>query len=751
MLRHGTPLCAMGRLILVSNRLPVQVRRAGRRAVVTPSAGGLVAGLGPVHEMGDGLWLGTLGQNAPASLRDELAQKRLVPVSLPKEAAARAYEGFSNQVLWPLFHYVIGRVAFDRKDYDAYHEVNERFADAIVEVAAPDDAIWVHDYHLMLLPRLLRERLPQARIAFFLHIPFPSSEVFRILPRKNQILDGLLGSDLVGLHTYDYARHLVTSFRRVLGIEFDDDFVARGEDRCRIGVYPLGVDFAAIKRTAAQPGVQRRLDRLKKQVLDRKVILGVDRMDYTKGLPLRLEAFRRLLELHPEWRERAMLMQLVVPSRGTIQSYRDLKGQVERMVGEINGQFSVGGLAPIHYMYRAVSNEELMAMYRLADVGLVTPVRDGMNLVAKEYVAARPDNGGVLVLSEFAGAASEMGEALLHNPWDSEGTAEILHRALTMERDEMHKRMASLKKRAEVHNVHRWVKHFLAAFEATRHIVAPADAVADESPGWQEACVAAFAGSTRALVALDYDGTVTDIQSTPGLAEPTPPLRSLLMLLGRNPKIELLIISGRDAETLSGWFGDLPVHLVAEHGFLVRLHGEPWQEVARGVDLSWRPLVREILDDYAARAPGVIIEEKRSSLAWHYRMVEPGFGSWLARELLQHLVEAFAQQPLEVHHGKKVVEVRPYGIDKGRGLGLIDRRLGPFDFILAAGDDRTDEDLFMALPSEAWSIKVGPGQSRARFRIGSPAQLRELLDRLARGAVNSDVYRPSAHGAAPGG
>ncbi len=740
----------MGRLLLVSNRLPVQVRRIGRRVQVSPSAGGLVAGLGPVHRMGDGLWIGTLGQQPSPALRQELRAERLVDVTLPKEAAARAYEGFSNQVLWPLFHYLIGQVAFDKQDFEAYREVNELFAEAVLAVARPDDSIWIHDYHLMLLPRLLREELPRAHIGFFLHIPFPSSEVFRILPRKSLILDGLLGADLVGVHTYDYARHLVTSFRRVLGIEFDDDLVAQGEDRCRIGVFPLGVDFQAITAAAAQPAVERRLERLRRQVHGRKVILGVDRMDYTKGLPLRLAAFRRLLELHPEWREHAMLMQLVVPSRSNIPSYRELKREFERLVGEINGQFSSGGLAPVHYMYRSVPPDELMAMYRLADVGLVTPVRDGMNLVAKEYVAARLDNTGVLVLSEFAGAASEMGEALQHNPWDTEGTAEILHRALTLERDEAHKRMSALRKRAEVHNVHRWVKRFLAAFEQSARVVEPVgEDEGDQS--WQELVRQALRQSSRALLALDWDGTLCDIQQTPGRAEPTPPIRALLTLLGREPKYEVVIISGRDPDILSKWFDDLPVHLVAEHGFLVRLRGQGWQEVARGLDLSWKDSVREVLEDYAARAPGVIIEEKKSTLAWHYRLVEPGFGSWLARELAQHLVESFAQHPLEVHHGKRVVEVRPYGVDKGRGIRLVQRVLGPFDFELAAGDDRTDEDLFLAMPEHTFTIKVGSGQSRARFRLHSPARLREFLDGLARSATESPgEFRPTLDGGSPG-
>ncbi len=727
----------MGRLILVSNRLPVQIRRTGRRHLVLPSAGGLVSGLGPVHEAGNGLWIGTLGAKPNEAVQQQLAERRQIAVVLPKEAAARHYEGYSNGMLWPLFHYLIGSVTFDRKDWDAYYEVNERFADAVEEHYRPGDSIWVHDYHLMLLPRMLRERLPEASIAFFLHIPFPSSEVFRILPRKEAILRGLLGSNLVGLHTYDYARHLVSSFRRLLGVEFDDDWTSAGGERCHVGVFPLGVDFDVLQERATQPSVERRCERLRKQALGRKIILGVDRMDYTKGLPLRLQAYRRFLELYPKWRDQAVLWQLVVPSRSNIPQYRALKEQVERAVGEINGMFSQGGSVPIQYMYRSVPADELAALYRAADVGLVTPVRDGMNLVAKEYVASRPDNTGVLVLSEFAGAASEMGEALMHNPWDVDGTAEAIKRALEMERDESARRMAALRKRANANNVHRWVKRFLAAFEAScRPLYAPTDEELVAAHEWRRDCLAAFARCKRAVMALDYDGTLIDIAQTPEQAEPTPPLRALLALLGRHPKLELVVLSGRDMATIQRWLGDLPVHLVAEHGFWYRPRGsDRWQEVVRNIDLSWKAPVREVMEDYAARAPGVIIEDKKSTLSWHYRLVEPAFGGWLARELAQHLVEAFAQNPVAVHLGKKVVEVRPYGIDKGRAYKVIEQRLGPFDFVLAAGDDHTDEDLFAALSAGAWAIRIGAGQSRAAYRLGSPKELREFLEALSKSAL----------------
>jgi trehalose 6-phosphate synthase/phosphatase len=738
----------MGRLILVSNRLPITVKRSRKKTTLVRSTGGLVAGLGPVHEEGDGLWIGSLGSTRGVP-KEELERQRLVTVQLAAEDAKRHYEGYSNGVLWPLFHYLLDRITFDSRDAEAYRKVNERFADVIVEEASDDDRIWVHDYQLMLLPTMLRQRLPGASIGFFLHIPFPSSEVFRILPHAEEVLRGLLGADLIGLHTWDYARHLVSSFRRVLGVEFSDDWVST-DASTRIGVFPLGVDVASLRQRAARPKVERRLKQLRKQVGDRKVVLGVDRMDYTKGLPLRLHAYRRLLETRRTWREKAVLIQLAVPSRSSIGTYRELKEAVDRLVGEIDGEFGVAGQSPVQYMYRSVPPDELAALYRLADVMLVTPIRDGMNLVAKEYVASQQSDRGVLVLSEFAGAAAEMGEALLHNPWNIDDTARVLDAALRMEPEEVQQRMAALRKRVEQNDVHRWVARFTEALDSvTRRkssTWAHAERGAADGHAWMEELFAAFALANRRLLALDYDGTLAELAAVPEAAAPRPELLELMERLASCDGLELCIISGRDPATLADWLGHLPIHLVAEHGFHWRLRGSTeWEELLRGIDTAWKEGVRELLEEYTTRSVGSFIEEKPSSLAWHYRQVEPGFGVWIARELAQHLAESFANSPLEVLHGSKVIEVRPQGYDKGRAFRLLAQQLGPFDFLLAAGDDRTDEDMFQAMPGDAWSIKVGLGKTRARFRIDSPRTMRsflaELHSRLVTGQSRASARR----------
>lgn len=724
----------MSRVILVSNRLPVSIQEQNGTSVVVRSSGGLVSGLAPVHDRDGGLWVGTLGGSEDVDPK-LFADQRLVVVTPPEEQARRHYEGYSNQVIWPLCHYLIDHVYFEGQDFDAYRSVNRRFADAVAAHAQPDDIIWVHDYHLMLLPSMLRERLPQATIGFFLHIPFPSSEVFRILPRKEEILQGLLGANLIGLHTYDYARHLVSTFRRVLGVEFDEDWVSARDGKTKIGVYPLGVDAPYFEGQDA-PEIEENQTKIQQIAKGRKIILGVDRMDYTKGLALRLQAFERLLHDVPRWRQDVVFFQVAVPSRSTITTYRELKEEIDRHVGAINGLYEREGLVPVHYLYRSIPVAELIAFYRAADVAWVTPVRDGMNLVAKEYVASRQDNTGVLVLSEFAGAASEMGEALLHNPWDIDGSSRVLERALTLDSEEMGQRMAGLRKRVRINTVHHWAERFLHGLEGQKiradswHMEHGASAPGN-SRRWIADLLTAFSESDHALVALDYDGTLVDLQPDPLAASPDPALLDLLETLSGLEGLDVVIISGRDPSILERWVGHLPITLVAEHGLHWRLRGsETWDVLLEDADTSWKDSVHRVLEDFATRAPGSFIEEKPASLAWHYRRVEPAFGNWQARELAQHLSEAFANSPLEVLHGSKVVEVRPQGFDKGRALTLLRTRLGTLDFEIVVGDDRTDEDMFQSLEPGAWSIKVGSGRTYARHSVGSPRALRRLLQEM---------------------
>ena len=733
----GQIASASPRLILVSERLPVVIRRAGSERRLERTRGGMVDGLGPVHDASDSLWIGTLEAQDSRRFADQLAAERLIPVVLGAADARRHVEGMGSRVLWPLCHYLLDHVDFDQADYAAYVRTNERFAEVIAAHMRPGDLVWIHDYHLLLLPQLLRQRFPRAAIGFFLHIPFPSSEVLRILPRKEALLAGLMGANLIGVHTFDYGRHLVSSCQRVLGVEFDADWVRQSDGGCRIDVFPMGIDVAEHQRLGAGPGVRRRVDRLQRQVDGRQVILGVDRMDSTKGLPERLAGFRRLLEVAPAWREAATLWQVALPSRSSLPRHQELKAEVERRVGEINGAYQTGGLSPISYMYRNLAVEQLLALYQLAPVALITPTRDGMNLVAKEYIASRSDDSGVLVLSEFAGAAAELAEALIVNPHDPDSITQALQRALTMPRDEQGQRMAALRRRVAAHTVHDWVDRFLQALaefqRRGRGAAAPLLPLELEVPRLVGAG-AAFCAARRALVALDYDGTLMEQAATPAAAAPSPALRQQLLALAQLPGVEVLILSGRDPANLTSWLGDLPLHLIAEHGFHGRSPGPaaPWERLTPPPDLAWQAQVMPVLTRFCDRAPGAEIEQRPVSLVWHYRRTEPGFGQFLARALRQELEPLAATAGLSVLPGHRAVEVRPRGTDKGTALRHFLAHRGPFDFVLAIGDDRRDEAMFAHLGDAAWTVRVGPvdGPTQARARLTSPVQVLAWLQQL---------------------
>jgi trehalose 6-phosphate synthase/phosphatase len=722
----------MARLILVSNRLPVTLRR-GRSGTteVVQSSGGLIAGLGPVHMTEPSLWFGYPGENVDPAASERLEGQRFVGVPVPASEMRGYYQGYSNTSIWPLFHYMPDRAAFDGGDFKSYRRVNERFADAIAERAEPEDTIWVHDYQLLLLPAMLRERLPGARIGFFLHIPFPSSEIFGILPQREEILRGLIGADLIGVHTYDYARHVVSSFRRFLGISGHEGVLSVDGRSVRIAVHPLGIDVDDMQRKAFSRAAETRLAGLRRDMEGRQLILGVDRLDYTKGLPLKLEAFRLLLSRSSAWRDKVVLVQIAVPTRTGLVSYLAQKAEVERLVGEINGAYGRPGRVPVQYTYGSVSPSMLGALYRAADICLVTPLRDGMNLVAKEYIACQEDGDGLLVISEFAGAAAELGEAVRVNPHDVEGTAAALQEALEMPAAERHERMRAMYRRVRANDVNTWYRRFRRALER-RPLTELASPPLTEPAALAQQVAPALRKARRPLFLLDYDGTLREFALTPPQAAPTPEVLSILRTLLAVPGSRVVVVSGRDRDSLQAWLGDTGVGLVAEHGAWSNLTPDGEWVLAPGAGAGgWKPDVRAILDEFVDRVPGAAVEEKQTSLAWHFRAAEEALANWQSRELVDFLEEFLANQPLEILEGARVVEVRQQGLDKGAAYARIRDTDGPFDFELAIGDDRTDEDLFAALGPGAFTIHVGTEPSRAKMALASPVAVRVFLRALA--------------------
>ena len=461
-------MVSASRLITVSNRLPITVSSTPDGFALHPSAGGLATGMRGPHEQLDGIWIGWPGDISridPARHRElmtALDHRGLVPVTMSRHEQEVFYEDISNAVLWPICHDRLDQLPLRVEGWDVYERINRRFADAIVEHYRPGDLIWIHDYQLFRLPALVRERLPHARIGFFLHVPFPNPEVFFAVPTRHWLVEGIMGADVVGFHTRRWRGHFTAALRRLVHVEMDADAtVAWHGRRVALGIFPMGVDATELSRNAGAQEVSAA--RLELRAGIGKLLVGIDRLDYSKGIPRRLLAFETLLRRHPEWRERVRLVQVAVPSRGNVNAYRKARAELDALVGRINGELSTPTWSPIRYLYRSVPQTTLLALYRAADVMLVTPVRDGMNLVCKEFVASRVDEDGVLVLSEFAGAADELTDALLVNPYDVDGVADAIHAALTMPGADRRRRMRALRAQVTEHDVHLWADRFMAA------------------------------------------------------------------------------------------------------------------------------------------------------------------------------------------------------------------------------------------------------------------------------------------------
>jgi trehalose 6-phosphate synthase/phosphatase len=725
----------MSRLLLVSNRLPVTVKSEGGQLTVNPSAGGLATGLKGPHEKSGGLWVGWPGDVSKLTeaqrvqLDTRLSELRCVPMHLTVAEVNRYYEGFSNRVLWPMFHYLLDRIPLHSRDWESYRKVNEKFADLVAQQYREGDLIWVQDYQLLLVPGMLRSRLPNARIGFFLHIPFPSSEIFRILPWREELLAGMLGADLVGFHTLTYVRHFVNSLSRIMGIPTAVDRVKHGGREIRVAAFPMGVDARAFAQLAEDPEVLAQVQDIRTQAEGQKILLGIDRLDYTKGIPRRLLAVERLLEREPALRGKLRFIQVAVPSRTRVDEYEAFRQQVDELVGRINGAHGTINATPIHYLYQSFGEKQLTAMYRAADVMLVTALRDGMNLVAKEFVAARTDDDGVLVLSEFAGAASELGEALVVNPYDVDHIANAIQQALDMPEEERKLRMSALRRRVNEFDVHLWAQTFIDTLEQTqKHEKEPPPrftAAADLAEVLRK-----MAQAPELSLLLDYDGTMVSFVGLPELATPGEPLRRLLSELAALPGTHVHVVSGRKREQLDKWLGDLPIGLHAEHGLWTRMErGHDWVP-ARDVPVEWKEQVRPLMAQFSRMVPGSFIEEKTASLVWHYRMAEAEFGALQANELFLHLTQSFANVPVEVMPGDKVIEVRPHGISKALVVPQIQARGAADALTVALGDDRTDEDMFAALPENGLAIHVGAKASIAPIRLPDVAAARRLLETL---------------------
>jgi trehalose 6-phosphate synthase/phosphatase len=660
---------------------------------------------------------------------EELAGQACIPVHLTRRAIQNYYHGFCNRTLWPLFHYFTQYAEYDERMWNSYVDVNRLFADVVLKNATEDDTIWVQDYQLLLLPEMIRQKLPGAEIGLFLHIPFPSSEIFRLLPWRTEILEGLMGADLIGFHTYDYARHFLSSVRQLLGHDVRYSQVTTGRRVVRADVFPMGIDYERYAGSVEQPDVQRALGRMLQRLGDRRSILSIDRLDYSKGIIERLEAFDRFLSQNPKYREQVTFILVAVPSRTGVSTYRDLKRRIDEHVGQINGKYGTIGWTPIWYMYRSLPFDELVALYALSDVALITPVRDGMNLIAKEFVATKTDGQGVLILSEMAGAAQELGEAIIVNPNNEREMARAIKEALELPPQEQEARNIKMQARLRRYNVERWANDFVDRLSHTRDAQHQLESRRLTRRVRAE-MAEAYRTSGRRLLLLDYDGTLMPFNPRPDQVQPDGEVLEILEQLTADPNNRTVIVSGRDRHTLDRWLGQLDLDIIAEHGVWIRHRGQPWETI-EALDNQWKDEIRPLLRVYVDRTPGSFLEEKEFSLVWHYRRANPELATVRVNELREALRDLTSNLNVGVLEGNKVLEVKNAGINKGTAAL---RWLGehPWDFVLAVGDDWTDEDTFEILPETAYSVKVGLYPSRARFNVSSTSDVRRLLQMLTR-------------------
>jgi trehalose 6-phosphate synthase/phosphatase len=739
------------RLVIVSNRAPVSIIKKDGEYIYEESSGGLASGLrayvermkkkSPETEIIWIGWPGTTVEDEERVRKEVYALYKTICVFLTEDLMERFYEGFCNKTIWPLFHYFPGYTSYETDYWEQYKIVNKIFCDVIIDNIRPDDILWVHDYHLMLLPSLLRNKLPDASIGFFLHIPFPTYEIYRLLPRswRQQLLEGLLGADLIGFHTFDYSVYFLRSVLRILGIADHMGEIIYKSRTVKVDIFAMGIDYVKYNRASKSKAVAIEILRLKSGTHNLPLILSIDRQDYSKGILNRLTGFRHFLENNPKWQQKITMVMIVIPSRIGLDSYQSIKSNIDEQVGNINGRFGTVDWMPIIYRYTSVPYNELIALYAASYIALVTPLRDGMNLIAKEFIACKNDNG-VLILSEMAGAADELNEAIIINPNNPEEISNAINAALEMEPAEQKERLHVMQNRLANYTTFHWAESFLNTLYGIKEKQQRLSAK-NINESLLKKIKEEFISADRRIIFLDYDGTIVPFTNSPEKAAPGENILQLLYRISNYKNTELIIISGRDRNTLEKWFGSLPVSIVAEHGLFIKKPGSNWA-MLKPIRNSWKKKILPILKQYTARLSGSFIEEKEYSLVFHYRRSDPSIASGRTKELMHHLLNFTSNLDLQVMKGNKVVEVHNAGVDKGlAAMRWLNPDFTGKQFIMAAGDDHTDENLFRAMPQKAWTIKVGTAPSYAVLNVNHSSEMVKLLSALVGRIPEKELHK----------
>ena len=731
----------MGKNIIVSNRLPIRISKLNNSFEFTTTTGGLATGMKSFHSENNSLWIGWPGigideidNNVWDTLNTSLKKGGFYPVNLNNSEINDFYFGLPNKCLWPLFHYFIEYSVFSKAHWETYVAINHKFAAAVLENISAGDTVWIHDYQLLLCPKIIKDLRPDVTVGFFLHIPFPSFEIFRTFPEREALLEGVLGADLIGFHTYDYQRHFLSSVKRILRLEVNFNKITLGIREIVVNTFPMGIDYEKFnvaakvqltKKNSRKSELKKQIERHKKVSKNSKLILSIDRLDYTKGVINRIKAFEMFLKSHPQYLEKVRLIMLTVPSRSNVPEYKQLKRDTDEIVGRVNGEFATVNWTPIWYYYRSMSFEDLIDLYSNADIAMITPIRDGMNLVAKEYVATRINNDGVLILSEMAGASKELFQALVVNPFDINSMSEAIYKALNMPLEEQQQRNISMRKRLSRYTVQRWADDFMSALNTEPQNM-------DNNPilridlSVSNEILKAYKTAKNRLLLLDYDGTLVEFNEKPNLAIPSPQLLKTIEKLIQQPNTDVVIISGRDQLFLDKWFGKMKLTLVAEHGYFIK--NEKWTEKLNN-NKEWIQNLLPIFNSFTDRTPGTFVEEKQNSLVWHYRKTDPELANNRAVEL-KTVIKSLAPESISLMDMDKAIEITNSQFNKGTAVSDIISKKN-YDFTLCIGDDVTDENMFINLNEEAYTLKVGKKTTAAKYYIKNPVEVKKLLKLLA--------------------
>ncbi|KAH6677861.1 trehalose-phosphatase [Plectosphaerella plurivora] len=721
----------------------------------------------PTPPISDGLWISKDDQDR---LEHQLLHDKTiktVPIWLCDDADQTdegillkdqgRWRRYAERDLFTLFHYKQNEPTDGRKERLAwadYYRVNQKFADRIIELYKAGDVVVVHDYYLMLLPSMLRQRVPNIYIAFFLHSPFPSSEFLRCLPRRKEVLEGVLGSNLIGFQSYSYSRHFSSCCTRILGFPSDNLGVDAYGARVQVGVFPIGIDAAKCETYAWSDAVHEKYTALKTMYKDKQIIVGRDRLDSIRGVAQKLQAFERFLELYPEWRERVVLIQVTSPTN--LESEKeDAEGKIATRVNElvmrINGMYGSLGFSPVQHYPQYLSPDEYYALLRAGDIGLITSVRDGMNTTSLEYIVCQRDSHGPLIISEFSGTASNLKDAIHINPWDLTGVANDIHRALVMSPEMRSAMQQNLYNHVTTRTVQNWIDHFVTKLV---QLLASQKNVVSTPLLDRTLMLRTYREAKRRLFMFDYDGTLTPIVREPSAAIPSQRVLDTLTTLVADPKNAVWIISGRDQEFLMHHLGHIEgIGFSAEHGSFMKNPGSTeWINLADNADMSWQADVMTVFQQYTDRVPGSFLERKRCALTWHYRLADPEQGLHMSRDLHKELLGTVAKKwDVEIMEGKANIEVRPTFINKGE----ISKKLvatynshptetgepGKVDFVFCSGDDFTDEDMFRALngvsgkevdSEHVFTVTVGASTkvTLARWHLLEPADVVESVGLL---------------------